>query len=166
MASDPVKANEDSRITPNQLSIPVKPCRTMNTHRLPLAYRWFLAKGLTRWQPWLFMDPLASNPETWPWADNTFAVHAFKTETGADFDVHLFARRQDMDDYAFFVAKDGQIQDRVINIHLSFAAKLELSSPLRESEITQTFTEWISEVVVPEVEDWMSEEYLAAEGGH
>lgn len=135
----------------------------MNTHYFPIAYRWFLAKGLIRWQPWYFVDTPASMSEAPNLSENEFAVRAFKNETGADFDVYLFARRQDRDDFAFFVVKDGKIEDKVIRIHLSFAKKLELKAPLRYSEIHQSFTEWVRDIVIPDVEEWMTEEDMRDE---
>jgi hypothetical protein len=65
-----------------------------------------------------------------------------------------------MDDFAFFVVRDGRIEDKVVTMHLSFAEKLELSSPLRYDEISQSFTEWLRETVIADVEGWMSEDDL------
>jgi hypothetical protein len=129
----------------------------MNSSNFPLAYRWFLAKGLTNWQPWYFIDTNATSQSEPDFAANQFARKAFHIETGADFDVYLFARRQDRDDYAFFVVRDGKIYDKVVTIHLSFAEKLELPSPLRYELVVQGFSQWLRETVIPDVEDWMSE---------
>jgi hypothetical protein len=128
--------------------------KRMNS-QLPLAYRWFLAKGLTNWQPWYFLD---TEPRDIAVLERL--KHEFQLETAADFEVYLFARRQDMDDFAFFVMKDGVIEDKVVCIHLSFAGKLELQKPLRYDAITRTFMQWVREIVLPEVEDWMSKEDL------
>ncbi|MFJ2990673.1 hypothetical protein ACIPF8_22650 [Collimonas sp. NPDC087041] len=130
----------------------------MNNNYFPLSYRWFLAKGLTKWQPWYFIDTDFSVKEAPNCVENQFATRAFKVETGADFDVYLFARRQDMDDYAFFVVRDGKIEDKVVSMHLSFAKKLELNEPLRYSEIKQSFVQWLREIVIADVEYWISEE--------
>ena len=130
----------------------------MKKDNFPLAYRWFLAKGLTNWQPWYFVDTDATAQDGPDFASNQFATTAFQLETGADFDVYLFARRQDMDDFAFFVIRDGKIEDKVVSIHLSFARRLELSNPLRYDQISQGFTQWLRESVLADVGDWMSEE--------
>jgi hypothetical protein len=105
-------------------------------HHFPLPYRWFIVKGLTKWEPWYFLDTSETVTEA-PVFDerNEPFAREFKLETGADFDVYLFARRQDMDDYAFFVFRDGKIEDKVISIHLTFSKRLELRNPLRYSTI-------------------------------
>jgi len=135
----------------------------MSNACFPIAYRWFLAKGLTDWQPWYFVDTDESVQNSPDHAANQFAARAFEMETGADFHVYLFARRQDMDDFAFFIVRDGKIEDKVLSIHLSFANRLELAAPLRYSEITQTFTQWLRETVIADVEDWISEEDMYEE---
>jgi len=132
---------------------------------LPIAYRWFLAKKITRWQPWYFVhtkETALTNPIV---AENKSFAHAFKIETGADFDVCLFARRQDMDTVAFFILKNGAIEDNVITIHLSFAQKPELRAPLLYSAMqpAQSFTQWVRKVVISDVEDWISEEDMEDE---
>lgn len=125
---------------------------------LPISYRWFIAKGLTKWQPWYFIDTIETigcEPEL---STNDFFHQVFKKETGADFDVYLFARRQDQEDFAFFVVKDGRVEDRVVSIHLAFAGGVSLDPPLRYANIEQTFMNWIREVVMVDVEqDWMME---------
>lgn len=127
------------------------------TAYFPLAYRWFIVKELTNLEPWYFSDDKASVQLPPDWSKSEFAIQEFKTETGADFDVYLFARRQDCDDYAFFVVRDGKIEDRVVLIHLSFAKKLEVKSPLRYEQNYPTFMRWIRNHVIVDVEEWMSE---------
>lgn len=59
----------------------------------PISYRRFIAKGLTKWQPWYFIDTIETigcEPEL---STNDFFHQVFKKETGADFDVYLFARK-------------------------------------------------------------------------
>lgn len=130
----------------------------MKNNFFPISYRWFISKNLTNWQPWYFLDTSDSIKKSPDFAANDFAVRAFKNETGADFDVYLFARRQDMDDFAFFVVKDGVVEDRVISIHLSFAGKMELKTPLLDSDVKETFLSWIRETAIRDVENWISEE--------
>ncbi|MFJ9534782.1 hypothetical protein [Herbaspirillum sp. NPDC101396] len=131
----------------------------MNNSIFPLAYRWFLAKGLENWQPWYFSDTDATMKAPADFDKNRTFAKVFLEETGADFDVYLFARRQDMDDFAFFVVRNGVIEDRVVTIHLCFSKRLEFSTPLLYSKMeSQTFTQWIREIVILDVEDWICEE--------
>ncbi|CAK9888770.1 MULTISPECIES: hypothetical protein [Pseudomonas] len=126
----------------------------------PLAYRWFIHKGLTDWEPWYFCDTLASLQHAPDLSKNAFAASAFAKETAADFEVYLFARRQDREDFAFFVVRDGVIEDKVITVHLSFADKLELRSRLTYEQVTRSFSEWVAEVALADAVEWMSEEDL------
>ncbi|WP_327438093.1 hypothetical protein [Pseudomonas donghuensis] len=126
----------------------------------PLAYRWFIHKGLTDWEPWYFCDTQASLQQAPDLTRNTFAARAFAKETGADFEVYLFARRQDREDFAFFVVRDGVIEDKVITVHLSFADKLELRSRLSYEQVTRSFSEWVAEVALADALEWMSEDDL------
>jgi hypothetical protein len=130
----------------------------MSSAKLPLAYRWFLAKGLTDWQPWYFMEhPGAATVDLDASLESHFSKQ-FRIETGADFGVHLFARRQDRDDFAFFVAHNGTIEDRTITIHLSFANRFELKTPLRHADLkSRPFAEWVRDVAVIDTADWMNE---------
>ncbi|QBF26398.1 hypothetical protein EXN22_12085 [Pseudomonas tructae] len=126
----------------------------------PLAYRWFIHKGLTDWEPWYFCDTQASLQQAPDLGKNAFATRAFAKETGADFQVYLFARRQDREDFAFFVVRDGVIEDKVITVHLSFADKLELRERLSHAQVTQSFSQWVTEVALADALEWMSEEDL------
>lgn len=87
----------------------------------PLAYRWLIAKGLTSWQPWCFIDTAATLKEEPRFPQSENFARAFKAGTGADFDAYLFARRQGREDFAFFVVRNGTIEDKVVRIHLSFS---------------------------------------------
>ncbi|UVL59659.1 hypothetical protein LOY54_16575 [Pseudomonas sp. B21-032] len=126
----------------------------------PLAYRWFIHKGLTDWEPWYFCDTPASLQQGPDLNKNAFAARAFAKETGADFEVYLFARRQDREDFAFFVVRNGVIEDKVITVHLSFADKLELRSHLSYEQVTRSFSEWVAEVALADAVEWMSEDDL------
>lgn len=61
----------------------------------PLAYSWFIVKGLTAVEPWYFIDTKESIMETPNWLKKEYFNKAFCIETGADFEVYLFASRQD-----------------------------------------------------------------------
>jgi hypothetical protein len=130
-------------------------------YRFPLSYRWFIARNLTNFEPWFFTElgaPLLGEGQRSIGAINL--ERQFKLETQATFDVYLFAKRQDRDDFAFFVLEGGDILDKVVTIHLSFSQTMELKAPLVIGDVTRSFANWISDVVVPDVEDWMSEEDL------
>ncbi|KAB0548926.1 hypothetical protein F7R01_15990 [Pseudomonas argentinensis] len=128
----------------------------MNEH-FPLAYRWFIAKGLENWEPWYLIDDKQSILLPPNLSSNEFASNAFNLELGADFDVYLFARRQDRDDFAFFVIHDGKIEDKVITAHLSFSKNREVNSPLTYEQIEMSFTRWIRDVVLVDLDDCMNE---------
>ena len=76
---------------------------------------------------------------------------------GIGLDGELKTRRQDTDDFAFFVVRDGTIEDKVISIHLTFAKVLEVRNPLRYPAIEYTFIQWLRKEVIPDVADSMSE---------
>jgi hypothetical protein len=128
----------------------------MNAH-FPLAYRWFIVKGLENWDPWYLIDDKHSILRSPDHSSNEFASKAFRLELGADFDVYLFARRQDRDDFAFFVIRDGVIEDKVVTAHLSFSESREVKSPLRYEQINMTFTRWVRDVVLIDLDDSMNE---------
>jgi len=130
------------------------------TYRFPLSYRWFIARNLTYLEPWYFTEhgkPSLGEPPSI--RDNNFA-RQFRLETGAAFDVCLFARRQDRDDFAFFVVEGTDILDKVVTIHLSFSQRMELKTPLKIDEATLSFTDWVRDIALPDIADWMTEEDL------
>jgi hypothetical protein len=131
----------------------------MSSAKLPLAYRWFLNKGLSNWEPWYFMESAGATTVDIDASQDAAMARQFMVESGAeDFGVHLFARRQDCDDFAFFVVKDRVIEDRTITFHLSFAKKLELKSPLLYANLqSRPFIEWLRDTALPDVADWMNE---------
>ena len=110
--------------------------------RLPRIYRRIIVSGYTLWAPWYLEDDGASVAQPADFARNKFFQYAFRTETGADFDVYLFARRRDREDFAFFsVAPDGSIEDSTYTVHLSFSGKFEfykgaLRRPASGEEVT------------------------------
>lgn len=129
----------------------------MSPSAFPLAYRWFLARSLIDWQPWYFIDSNESIQRPPDFSRYASLAREFKLETQADFDVYLFARRQDCDDFAYFVVDEGVIQDQIVTMHLSFSGRLEMKAPLTRADVKHDFTSWIRHIVVPDVQDWMSE---------
>lgn len=119
----------------------------------PLSHRWFLAHKLTNIRPWYFIDEQFGK---------SFRS-VFLRETGGMQDVYPFARRQDCDDVAFFLIKDGKIIDEVIVYHLTYVSD-EWSR--NKDWIGKTpwkgipFIQWVCTRAIPDIEDWMSEEDL------
>jgi len=124
--------------------------------RLPRIYRRLIARGHTNWEPWSFEDDAASVLTPIDLAKNAFFQKAFRKETGAEFDVYLFSRRGDRDDFAFFsIADDGSIENSTFTRHLSFSDKFELSKgalqrPARGEEVTLKM--WLS-ATLDDIED-------------
>jgi hypothetical protein len=116
--------------------------------RLPRIYRRLIARAYTQWDPWHFVDDATSVTQPADFAKNEFFQKAFRTETGADFDVYLFARRRDREDFAFFsVGPDGSIEDSTHTLHLTFSDKFEffkgaLRRPAPGEEVT--LRKWLS----------------------
>jgi hypothetical protein len=88
--------------------------------------------------------------------------HELRVESGADFDVYLFAMRQDREDFAFFVVSpDGDVEDSVIDWHLTFSGRYEtfLKEPSRYStQPRRTLMTWLRETAIPDIEDWISQD--------
>lgn len=125
----------------------------MDDRMMPPAFRYFIERQLTDWAPWYFVGEDVGDAEA-----NAFFAEVFRTETGADFDVRLFARRQDREDFAFFAVRDGKVEDKVVTIHLSFSNRFELKSPLRHADIGQTFLQWIRDVVLVDIEEYLDDD--------
>jgi len=51
----------------------------------------------------------------------------------------------------------------VISVHLSFAKKIEIQTPLCYSEINENFLQWISKTAIRDVQDWLSEKDMCDE---
>lgn len=106
--------------------------------------------------PWYLEDDADSVARPADLSKNKFFQEAFRTETGADFDVYLFARRRDREDFAFFsVAPDGSIEDSTYTLHLSFSGKFEffkgaLQRPAAGEEVT--LRKWLCDTL-EDIED-------------
>ena len=115
--------------------------------QLPLAYRWLKAHHFEGLTPWYFVEPAGMDEIN----------KEYNRETGKS--LLTFARRQDNDDVAGFEIIDGKATSAVITVHLTWTGKREQPGfPLsRQSE--DIFT-WLTEVVIPETQDWATEEEL------
>jgi len=115
---------------------------------LPIEYRWLKAHRFEGFLPWWFID----NP-----GQEGLRVE-YQKETGEDF--YPFARRQDCDDVAGFKVVNGEIQKEVVSVHLTWAGKREVEGfPVKV--VYKDLFEWLSQEVLPETADWVSEEDLA-----
>lgn len=115
---------------------------------LPLEYRWIKAHKFQGLTPWYLVEPLNSDG----------LRKEYQLETGRD--IIPFARRQDNDDIAGFEVVDKQPTSKVLTVHLTWTGKLERKGYPVIKESKNIFS-WISEVVIPATQDWMSEEELA-----
>lgn len=133
----------------------------MSDHRFPQAYRWLIQKGLTNWEPWYFVDDVQTINAQPDLARSDFFQREFRTETGADYEVYLFARRQDREDFAFFVrGTDDLIEDNVITWHLTFSGRFEsfIKQPFQrpaEDKRVNLFA-WVRHDLIADIEDWIA----------
>jgi hypothetical protein len=113
----------------------------------PLTYRWALANGVKRMLPWHFLNE-----------EEQVNVDAqFKRERTDSTEIKTFAYRQDCDDFAGFIVKDGRICEKVVYFHPSF------NSGPNEDMINSEhddFWDFFREVVIPDTREWTSEEDL------
>ncbi len=112
----------------------------------PLSYRWLRANGVDRLVPWHFIY----EPE------RRGAGEQFAREWPAGGSLYTFAYRQDCDDFAGFVVRDGQATDEVIYYHPSFQ-----QSGLNPGIITGTYPDlwsFLQKVVIGDASYWYTDE--------
>ena len=117
---------------------------------LPLAYRWLKAHNFEGFTPWYLIDPLSELAAG--------LRKEYQLETGKD--LLPFARRQDNDDIAGFEVIDNLASPKVLTVHLTWIGKPEAPGFPRTAESTDMLA-WLSEIVLPETQDWMDERELA-----
>lgn len=125
--------------------------------RLPRLYRRLIANGMTTWGPWYFIDDEASILAPADLQKSDTLQRQFKMESNAGFEVYLFARRQDQDDFAFFhVDKNGVVRDSVHLTHLAFSSGPNDLTPKHvvEHEHKANLMGWLRDVAVPDMMDW------------
>lgn len=115
--------------------------------QLPLAYRWLKAHGFKGLTPWYMV-----NPEE---------VTGLNTEYTLETGKHMlaFARRQDNDDVAGFELIEGAVTDRVVTVHLTWSRKREQAG-WPQMGFSENIWAWLTEVVFPDTQDWVSESEL------
>jgi hypothetical protein len=128
---------------------------------LPAAYRWFLLRGLTDWTPWHLQDDASAAKAPTDFERSKYFQDQCKIETGADFDYYLFARRQDREDFAFFICgPDGQLEDSTITIHLTFSGRLEFTKGAMtrpEGAKKLSFIQWVRTIATDDMQDWIED---------
>lgn len=116
--------------------------------QMPLSYRWLQAQGFKGFMPWQLID-MPGSPGL---------RKEFQLETG-ELDFYPFARRQDCDDVAGFEVIQGQIQEAVISVHLTWVGRKEREGFPSFSRYKDLF-EWFQQELLPDTQDWMNEEEL------
>jgi hypothetical protein len=114
----------------------------------PIELRWLLAHNLTAFKPW------------WIEIDGdkcTGARAIFRAECVEPRDVMPFAYRQDNDDMAGFEVCNGIIQPNIICFHPAWTRRPEPGLIDREFPNLWAF---LSELVIPDMADWASEDDL------
>lgn len=114
--------------------------------KLPLEYRWLKANGFKGFTPWYLTEDAFTKE----------LKLEYKKETGEDF--YPFARRQDRDEVAGFIIHNGEIQNAVISVHLTWAGKQVKGFP--NKRLFKDLFEWIKNEVIPDTREWMSEDDL------
>ncbi len=112
--------------------------------KLPIEYRWLQAHHFEGFMPWWLIEEPGQNG----------LRLEYQKETGEDF--FPFARRQDCDDVAGFKVVNGEIQSTVICVHLTWTGKREREGFPVRAEYPNVFS-WLSDEVIPETSDWVSE---------
>jgi hypothetical protein len=121
--------------------------------QLPLLYRWVRAHGTRGLTPWHFLDQDRDRQRI------QSLRKEYALEVGGTPDILPFAVRQDMDTIAGFVFEAGVVKDVVVTVHLTWAGKKELPGwPAQGPQ--QSFQQWVTEVLIADAAEWMSEEDL------
>ena len=127
--------------------------------KLPLEYRWLVANGFKGFHPWYLID---ENSESYEVLEalkrKRIAIRReYKVETSEDF--YPIAFRDDCDDFAGYEMVDGVIQAEFITVHLTWTQKKELPGFPSRTRFRSMF-DWVSKQVIPDTEEWMTEEDL------
>lgn len=127
------------------------------TSLFPPAYQRFVLSGVDL-QPWTLEDDAATVAQVPDFAREELLARQCRLETGAKFHFYLFGRRRDRDDYAFFIVRNGKIEDKVLSLHLAFTDQLELLQPLRYNSVYLSFKQWVRTVAVEDMKDRQQEQ--------
>lgn len=115
-----------------------------SNHAVPRTYEWFSKLKLTRFIPWEFDEVL--NPDS-------SINRQFERECNQERAVLCFGRRQDTDTFAGFEVAAGEVTEKVLVFHLSFAAKADGWNVI-ESEHADFF-EFMQQRVLPDMKAWI-----------
>ena len=115
---------------------------------LPFGYRWAVVNGLTSFTPWYVLD----SPERVASISREFSV-----EIGIE--CWAFAVRQDMDDAAAFVVREGAVVDEVVSAHLSWKGAAD---PYVRVERFDDFWGWLKARALSDMAEWASEADIQA----
>ena len=121
--------------------------------KLPVGYRWLVLKGLVDLCPWHMIE---EQREAEALRDELLREIASPNIFPIQ-DWFPFARRQDRDDFAGFVIKDGRVKPEVAVIHLTFVGHAE-RPPWPGMDRFPTIWSWLQAEVVPAWEEWVEEE--------
>ncbi len=102
---------------------------------------------MSRLVPWHFISP----------EQGAAVSHRFSIEHPEGGTVLTFAQRQDCDDFAGFVFRDGTVMDEVIYFHPSWSSG---PNAYLVNGRYPDFWAFFTEVVIPDSRDWMTEEDL------
>jgi hypothetical protein len=121
--------------------------RSMIDPAWPNALRWFLARNLTSFIPWHFIQ----EPD-----EMAFGANAFRREDVDHGEVFAFARRQDCDDFAGLALVDGGISNKVLCFHPVFSDSFK-PCPRTWNIVSATYDDvfaFVAQCVVPDMKDW------------
>ena len=110
---------------------------------LQFAYRWLIQEGFTHFGPWHFID-------------DQFASDSFRAEFAKEVadpnpspvkDFQAFAHHAACDDFAGFVIRDGRVTEGVLDVHLTWSGRVEL-------------TGWPSMTVYDDIWAWLAKSVI------
>jgi hypothetical protein len=114
---------------------------------------------MSTWGPWYLVDDATSIKAPANLSRHESIQNQLRREANAAFNVYLFARRQDQDDFAFFyVRSDGVVDDSVIASHLTFPSGPNHDTPTIPVDHVHRMNleQWLKDIAIPEMMDWLA----------
>lgn len=108
---------------------------------MPNSFRWFVGQNLIDFTPWRFCGTLE---------EFSFASKQFRLEDNRSREVFAIMRREDMDDFAGFEIKDGELKENIIYFHPSFNGSIW---KIERGTYSNLF-EFFKNVVLRDMEEW------------